>query len=305
MSPLERFLASLAAIQASIGQLPDVTVEAILADLETTRRQVLGEIAALPAGTFNAFRARELEARLRDVMGRFVERYQATVAGPQALLYEAGQQLAGQPLVEAGVTYGVPQISRRPLEVAQDFQALLISNATDETVGSISTLLRIGLLRGQSVPEIAQGIAGQLTDAGPFGSLAARAEAITRTELGRIQAIASQAGLEETQRLVPDLRKQWQHSGNTGPWRRLGHVEAGGQVQDVNDRYSIRPAPGKPYEDMLYPRDPAASAANTVSCGCLSLPFREQWRDALATARTENADFLRRRAQNTDFQEAA
>jgi hypothetical protein len=305
MTPLERFLASLAAIQASVNQLPDATVQAILADLEAARRRVLGEIAATPAGSFNAFRARELEARIRDVMSRFVERYRVTVAGPQTALFQAGQQLAAQPLVEAGVTFGVPQIGRRSLEVAQDFQALLISNATDETIGSISTLLRVGILRGQSVPEIAEAIRGQLPGSGPFGSLAARAEAITRTELGRIQAIAAQAGLEETQRLVPDVRKQWQHSGNTGRWRRLGHVEAEGQVRDVSDRYRIRPAPGKPYEDMLYPRDPAGSAANTVSCGCLSLPFREEWRQALANARDEDAAFRRRRALNTAFEEAA
>jgi hypothetical protein len=305
MNPLERFLASIAAIQASVDQLPDETVRAILAQLEQARRQVLVEIAAMPGDTFNAFRARELEARIRDVMARFVQRYQTTVAQPQALLYEAGQQLAGQPLVEAGVTYGVPQIPRRPLEVAQSFQALLISNATDETINAISTQLRLGLLRGQSVPEIAQGVAGQLTSAGPFGSLAARAEAITRTELGRIQAIAAQSGLEESQRLVPDLRKQWQHSGNTGRWRRIGHVDADGQVRDVNDAFRVRPAPGLPYEDLMYPRDPAASPKNTINCGCLSLPFREAWRDAIANARTENADFLRRRAANTSFQEAA
>ncbi len=305
MTPIERFLAEIAAIRAALDRLPDATVAAILDALRTARTRVLGELAAAPAASFTQFRATDLERRIRDVMDRFVERYQGIVREPQSLVYDAGQRLAAQPFVAAGVTFGVPQVGRRALEVAQNFQALLISNATDETIGRISTELRLGLLRGESVPEIMPRIAGTLADPGPFGSLMARAEAITRTELGRIQAIATQAGLEETQRLVPDVQKQWVHSGNTGPWRRLGHIDAEGQVREVAEAYRVRAEAGAPYEALQYPRDPAGSPGNTINCGCLSLPYRAAWANELAAARAENADFLRRRAMTTDSQEAA
>jgi hypothetical protein len=305
VSPLERFLASLAAIQAGLDQLPDAAVRAILGDVEVLRQQVLAQLVSLDPSSFDAYRQRELERRLRDLAGRFVERYGTTITPAQAVTFQAGQALAAQPLVDAGVTFAVPQASRRALEVARGFQAALITNAATETIGQISAELRLGLLRGDSIVETAGRIAGSLTDPGPFGSLATRAEAITRTELGRIQAIATQASLEETQRFVPDLRKQWQHSGNAGPYRREGHVEADGQVQDVAAAFRVRPRPGRVYEDLMYPRDPAASPASTVNCGCMSLPFREQWREAIAAARDENIDFLRRRSTNTAFQEAA
>lgn len=296
MTPLERFLARIQAIRAQIDLLPEAAVADVLAELNRTRRHVLAELLGVETGSFAATRLGALEARLRDAMDQFVARYGQAVAGPQAQLFELGQNLAARPVVESGVTFGVPQIPRRALEVAQSFQALLIRGLADEAIGQISQELRLGLLRGESVFEVAQKVAGSLSSGSTFGTIAARAEAITRTELGRIHAIAAQASLEETRRLVPDLQKIWQHSGNTGPYRRLGHVEAHDQVREVSATYRVRPAPGKPFEDMLYPRDPGASPSNTISCGCLSVPHRAAWADALAAARAEQDEFLRRRA---------
>jgi hypothetical protein len=297
MTPQERFVAAVAEILSQIDRLPDVVVLTMLQDLEAARVQVLGEIAAAAPDGFQAYRLRELERRIQDVMARFVERYQGTLRTPQEVLFEAGQALAGRPLLESGITFAIPQVGRRQFEAARAFQALLITNATAETIGRISADLRLGILRGESVPEVLQRVGGRLQDPGPFGSLATRAEAITRTELGRIQAIATQAGLEEAQRLVPDLRKEWRHSGNTGPYRRLGHVEADGQVREVGEAFRVRPALGTPYEALMFPRDPSASPASTIFCGCQSVPFREEWREAIQAARREDEAFVRRRQE--------
>lgn len=283
-TPADRFAAQIREIQASIDALPDPVVRQLLAGLDATRRQVLGQIATLEPGTFALFRAREFEANLRDVMARFTDFYGDTVAPAQAVLYDAGAALAAAPLVQAGLLFHVPVLSRRQLEAAAGFQASLIRGLTAEAVGQISQDVQLGLLRGDDVFRIAQQVAGSLDEPATFGTLATRAEGITRTELGRIQSIATQAGLEETQRFVPDMQKQWRHSGNTGRYRRLGHVEANDQVRDVDATFTVRPQPGKPYEDLLYPRDPAGSPASTVFCGCLSLPYRAAWAEALKEA---------------------
>lgn len=264
--PVDRFLASLQAIRQDLDRLPDATVQVVLGELERLRVQTAALLVAADPASFDAYRQRELVRRLEDLSARFVERYGQALALPQSLTYEAGQRLAAEPLVDAGVAYAVPQASRRQLEVARAFQASLISHATAETIGAISIELRLGLLRGDSVFETAGRIAGSLESPGPFGSLATRAEAITRTELGRIQAIATQAGLEESQRFVPDLQKQWMHSGNMSRWRRLGHVDADGQIRDVTDAFRIRSGPGQPYEELQYPRDPSGSPGNTIFC---------------------------------------
>ncbi len=283
-TPEERFIEQIAAIRRQIDALPDEAVRSLVEELERVRRQVLGEIAAAAPESFQESRLRQLEARLRASMGEFEARYSVAVAPIQQQVHQAGAELAARPLVDAGVMFHVPQISRRQLEVLQGFQAALITGVTEDTIGAITTQLRLGTIRGESVPEILARVSGRLTDPGPFGSLATRAEAITRTELGRIQAIATQAGLEETRRFVPDLQKEWRHSGNAGIYRRLGHIEANGQIRNIDEPFSVRPAPGKPYEDLMFPRDAGASPGNVVFCGCQALPFREEWREVLAQA---------------------
>jgi hypothetical protein len=305
VTPAARFLAAVDAIRREIDHLPESVVRAILADLDAARRQVLGEIAGAEPGTFAAHRLAALEQRLADVMARFVEKYDAAVVPVEGAIFDAGAALVATPLQHAGLTLGTPVLSRRLLEAAQTYRASLITGATDEAVHAISQALRLGALRGESVPEIAAGVAGHLTGPGPFGTLAARAEAITRTELGRVQAIATQAALVDAQQRLPDLQKEWRHSANVGRWARLGHIEAGGQVVDVGASFHIRPAPGLAYEDLEYPRDPRASAKNTVRCGCLALPYRAAWAGALDAARTAAAQQAARRARDTRYREAA
>jgi hypothetical protein len=268
-------------------------VRDILAEIETSRAQVRAILAN--AEGFDAVRGRQLEANLRDVMERFIERYSVRLFGPQEAAFAAGQALAAEPLVTAGVTFAVPQVNRRALEVARTFQASLISQETEAAVRRISTELRLAVLRGDALTETLPRVAGALTTAGPFATLATRAEAITRTELGRIQSIATQAGLEEAKTLVPELQKQWQHSGNVGPWRRQGHVDAHDQVRNVDAPFRVREEAGKPFETLMYPRDPAASPSQTVQCGCLSTPYLPEWKESIEAARREQAEFLRRR----------
>lgn len=295
-TPEDRFLAEIETLQATIGELPDATVRQVLASLAQLRASTLAEIAG--ASGFDTVRLRQLETRLTDLGQRFVERYGAAVAGPQAALFTAGQNLAAAPLVNAGVLLHVPQISTNLLEVVRAFQARLISNATTETLGAISSTLRLGALRGDSVVDVLTAIAGTLQDPGPFASLEARAEAITRTELGRIQSIATAAGLQEAKTFVPDLQKQWVHSRNAGKWVRRGHLEADGQVRDVDGTFRVRPVKGEPYEELQYPRAANASPRNSVHCGCQSVPYRAAWSAAIEAARTEQAavEASRRRA---------
>lgn len=277
-TPRDRFLERIEAIRQRIDKLPDDAVKAALDELDAVRRRVLGELAG--AEGFPAVRMEQLAGRVEDVMGEFASRYDVAIRPFQATAAGLGRQLAVAPVIEAGLTFGVPEIPRRLVEAARGFQADLISGLTDEGTRKITQAIRLGAIEGKSVWEVMQEVAGSLTRPGPFASIAARAEAITRTELGRLQAIAGQASLEETKRLVPDLQKQWQHSGN--PRGRVAHMlndpaGANGQVRNVDELFEVKPALGKPAEGLLYPRDPRGSAANTVNCGCLSLPYKAEW----------------------------
>lgn len=274
--PRERFAAALAAVLRQIDALPEATVRAILAELDRTRRRVLAELLDVAPGGYDAYRLAQLDARLLRLMQDFVDRYQIELSGAQARMYGLGAELPAQPLQAAGLNVYAPLVGRLALEAARDYQASLITSVADSTIRTISSMLRAGLLRGEPWPDIMRRIARWLPDPGPFGSMARRAEAITRTELGRIQALASQASMEQMVQRVPDLKKQWQHSRNR--WDpRLGHIEAEGQLRDVHERFHVRPGPGFGYEDLLYPRDPGATPQNVVNCGCVAVPYRAAW----------------------------
>jgi hypothetical protein len=276
-TPVERFAAELAVIRDRIDDLPDAVVRQVLDELDRLRRRTLAEMADSTPETFDAYRLGQLENSLRRVMASFVEHYQTILTPAQQEAYGLGAELVARPLQASGLIIPTPQLSRRQIEAMQGFQARLITNVADATVGDITTTIRVGLLRGEGVPTIMLRVAGRLDDPGPFGSLALRAEAITRTEIGRIQAMATQASLEQTQRLVPDLMKEWKHSRNKGPDARIGHQEADGQRVYIMDAFEIRPSPEYPYEKLQFPRDPASSPRNAVNCGCVVVPYRKAW----------------------------
>ena len=99
---------------------------------------------------------------------------------------------------------------------------------------------------------------------------AARAETITRTECGRVLEMASQARMTAAAEVVPGLQKQWRH-GTVTRMPRAMHLAADGQIRDVDKPFNVGG------EELMYPRDPAGSAGNTINCGCYSVPYHPDW----------------------------
>ena len=85
----------------------------------------------------------------------------------------------------------------------------------------------------------------------------------------RAIAAATQARQEQAAKALPGLKKQWRPSGKIHS--RPAHDAADGQVRAVDEPFLVNGVP------LLYPRDPAAPAAETVNCGCASLPMMESW----------------------------
>ena len=271
--PRDRFIERIRVIRERIDRLPEDAVAQVLAELDQVRRRVLVELAG--AEGFEGFRRRELLARIEAVIDDFQARYQTAVAPAQREAVALGRAVILEPTVQAGLPFGAPELPRRLVEAALDFQADLIQGLTEEARHRVSQAIRLGALEGKSPFEVMQAVGRSLRSPGAFASVAARAEAITRTELGRLQSIAAAATLVETKQLVPELLKQWRHSGAID--FRVTHKLADGETREVEDDFEIAPAPGRPRERLRYPRDPRASAANTVNCGCLVLPFKADW----------------------------
>ncbi len=69
--------------------------------------------------------------------------------------------------------------------------------------------------------------------------------------------------IEQAAGVLPGLKKQWRRSGKPGS--RIAHDAVDGQIREAARPFSVGGA------TLMYPRDPAGPAAETINCGCQSL----------------------------------
>ncbi|MFC7455521.1 hypothetical protein ACFQPI_20940, partial [Insolitispirillum peregrinum] len=115
------------------------------------------------------------------------------------------------------------------------------------------------------------------------------------TELGRAFSAAAQGRMTQATKSLPGLKKKWRRSGKIQS--RHTHDLADGQVVDVDKPFVIGG------EEMMYPRDPAASASNTVNCGCMVIPHMEHWRTSFPAEKPFTTAELARSPEKRDIQE--
>ncbi|MBF0416995.1 MAG: hypothetical protein HQL86_01945 [Magnetococcales bacterium] len=97
-----------------------------------------------------------------------------------------------------------------------------------------------------------------------------RALTVVRTEIGRAFSIAAQRRMEEKVAAgMTGLKKKWRRSGKIHS--RQAHDLADGQVVAVHESFKVGG------ESIRFPRDPNASPAQTINCGCAAIPHMDRW----------------------------
>lgn len=182
-----------------------------------------------------------------------------------------GEKLASDPLLSLGLkpeararATSLAGIDPQTVNAAKQFSADLIGiqsgGLSADLLRSINNEIRLGILGGKAPQDSIEAIARILKDDGPFFG---RAERIFRTEGLRIESLVEQASAEVLDKVIP-MVKIWNWSGVS----RTGHREADGQKVPVDKKFKVRSELGEPFEFLEFPRDPRASARNTVNCGC-------------------------------------
>lgn len=246
--------------------------EAVRRILEEVRKQVVGEIAAMPDGSFSAWRQQQL---LREIDRRLYE-------AEAAMRVETGRGIAdawdmGKGLLPemaaagSGVTITTFGISPHVVDQIKEFAWGRISGITGDAQAKIRAELSLGLLGQKSPQEVAAAIAGNLEDKpGVFKGIAERAEVIVKTEMGRAFSMAHQSGLESAADTLPGLKKMWLHAGH--PKRpRIYHLNINGEVKDIGQPFLVGNIA------MMYPRDPKAPASEIINCGCMHVAWMPEW----------------------------
>jgi hypothetical protein len=252
---------------ARAQNLENAEVKKVITLLADARKDVAATVASTE---WQAYRLPEFKNAIDRALQQFGDRYGVDLREAQRSFWEDGINIVDAPLREVGVYAAFPAIDTTVLGIMQGYGADLVKGLTRDAALRINTEITMGLM-GQKTPfEVMEAVGRNLKDKSIFTSIAARAETITRTEAGRVLEAASQARLMEAGKLVPGLQKQWFHGQNVR-MPRPSHLAAVGQIRDVDKPFDVGG------EKLMYPRDPAGSAKNTINCSCYTVPYMAGW----------------------------
>jgi len=250
-------------------RLEDQAVKRVIGLLNNARKEVAATVASTE---WQVYHLGEMKGAVERAMQECGRKYGVELKEAQRSFWEAGIDRVDMPLREVGIYIAIPEIDTTALAILQDYSADLIGGLSKDAIKKINQELTLGLM-GQKSPYDVMGAVGRnLKDKSIFRSIAARAETITRTEAGRVLEAAGQARKEKAAQVVPGLQKQWFY-GHSPKMPRLDHMAADGQIRDVDKPFNVGG------EELMYPRDPGGSAANTVNCGCSSIPYHPRWEE--------------------------
>ena len=252
---------------ARAQNLEDAEVKKVITLLADARKTVAATVATTE---WQAYRLPEYKNAIERALEEFGDRYGVDLREAQRSFWEDGINMVDEPLRTVGVYASFPALDTTVLGIMQGYGADLVKGLSKDAALKINNEITMGLM-GQKTPyEVMQAVGANLKDKSIFTSIAARAETITRTEAGRVLEAASQARLEAAAPLVPGLQKQWFHGANVR-MPRPSHLAAVGQIRDVDKPFDVGG------EQLMYPRDPARSARNTINCSCYTVPYMASW----------------------------
>lgn len=158
----------------------------------------------------------------------------------------------------------VQMASTEQIKAMRSFLTDRLADVGEQAKKKINEQLGLCLIGAQNPFQAAREIAAHLGTNGR-----SRARRIVNTELGRAFSVATQERLKQAQEAGLKMKKQWRRSGKIHS--RLTHDLADGQVVDADKPFIVGGV------KMMYPRDPTAPVSETINCGCVCLPYMDDW----------------------------
>lgn len=235
--------------------------------LDQARRDVIAQLAQGGRTEWDMSWLRQVQAALNTRIGALNRDLEIRLNADINRVFDLANELVDEPARVVLGTNPVIGVSRQVAQVAANFSATMIKDLTSTAQAAIDGVIRRAAIGGLTVQDAIKEIGSSL-DNSKFGPVAARAERIFRTEVLRVQAIATQARMQAhkdaMRRAGWALGKRWLATPDTRA--RLSHLAAMGQEREVDEPFDVGG------EKLMYPRDPAGSAGNTINCRCVSQP---------------------------------
>lgn len=275
MTPAERerlFARARAAIARDQGTLMVGTRDDIFRLLSEAQKAATEILASAPTD-YQRWSIATMSAQIRQALDELNRKSTAAASSSALDAWTNGQQAIDEPLDRAlpgaRISSTLPAIDTVQLAAMRAFMVDRVKDIGLDAANKIIGELGLVVIGAQS-PSDAIGFVQQM-----LGEKSRdRARTIVRTELGRLYETASQVRKLDAATMLPGLKKQWRRSNKKHP--RLHHDLADGQIQAVDEPFTLHPL-GKPVVELMYPKDPAAPAGETINCGCTSIPYMEHW----------------------------
>ena len=230
--------------------------------IEEVRQRLLVQLGS--ASAFGAERLADLLRTIDEAVIRFKDQFNQLLLQGTTELAALGSTIVASTLQQAEIVAVIPTVTVELLSTLGTTTLDLVTKIGDNLRRDLSVEVQLGVLGVKAPSDVINAI-DQLLDAEGVNGYAARAETITRTEVGRAQSEASQASMETAVRQGARIQKQWLHSSVRNP--RSAHVAASGQTRDVNESFIVNGVA------LRYPRDPQGPAAETINCRCVAVPI--------------------------------
>ena len=251
------YIAKIRELESSIDALDNDAYRRALRLLEEARVRIVGTISS--AEGYDAYYLRKLKVQIEDTLSQFRSRYGAEIIRIQEEAWTAGIAMAEEPAIIMGFDKPLPGLSRTQLEILQGYSSDLITSLTADATKRINGVLVRGVLGEADLNSMIKEVGKNLKDPSVFKTIAGRAEAIVRTEMGNVFSAATDARLNQMAVSDPDLKQKWLHR-HIANYPRPSHVAADGQVVDIGKTFNIGGV------KMRRPHDPAAPAKETIMC---------------------------------------
>ncbi len=264
-------LAATRAILDRIAALDEASQKAALNSMAAWRSDILRQLTS--AKDFEAFRLPALLRSVDRAAQDWADKYGIDSRELLSRGFNLGAAQVDDPLRAAGIDVNLPQPSLSILQASQLATVDLITNLSRQAAEDIKSEILLAANGAKTPFDSIMAIEKSLDDPATFGTIANRAEVITRTEVGRVQSIAAQARQEAAAVAVPGLKKQWLWSGVS----RQNHASINGQIREIDEPFDVPAYRSCAAEKLMFPRDPSGSACQTINCGCQSIPYKDDW----------------------------
>lgn len=190
---------AMVAIQSLVRDMQGQVVDRLQGELDRVL-QGLG-------GGWGLFWLPRLQRAIDDVVREMGQRTSLELSTFLADSYKLGAEVVDSGVKAAkGLDITSPVITARTLSVIAPFSAHLITAIDEGTRDAIDKAIRRSVALGESPDKLMRTLRGHIgTEGTPFRSVAYRTELITRTELSRVQNLASEARVRQIVQDYPEV----------------------------------------------------------------------------------------------------